>query len=165
MARCEGAQTPSLTWADQPEDVTAREREVAELAAANLASREIATRLGITTRTVDNLLGRVYTKLGISGRQELAAVLGRDHTPGREYSATHDAGTRVRHPRGVAGEEAAGSLPPTYQRVMAWLDEGRSADEIATRLGIDPSAVPALLELTTAKYARAMDQARPTKER
>jgi DNA-binding CsgD family transcriptional regulator len=76
-AHCESAQTPALKWADQPEDLTAREREVADLAATNLASREIAERLGITTRTVDNLLGRVYAKLGVSGRQEMADVFGR----------------------------------------------------------------------------------------
>ena len=74
-ARCESAQTPALNWADQPEELTAREREVADLAASQLASREIADRLGITRRTVDNFLGRVYAKLGVSGRQELAEVL------------------------------------------------------------------------------------------
>ena len=52
-------------------------REIADLARADLTSREIAERLGITTRTVDNLLGRVYVKLGVSGRQELADALGR----------------------------------------------------------------------------------------
>ncbi|MET1001607.1 MAG: AAA family ATPase [Acidimicrobiia bacterium] len=76
-ARCESAQTPALEWADQPEDLTAREREIADMARSELASREIAVRLGITTRTVDNLLGRVYAKLGVSGRQELTEVLGR----------------------------------------------------------------------------------------
>ena len=45
-----------------------------------------------------------------------------------------------------------------------WLEEGRSADEIATCLGIDPNAVPALIELTTAKFARAVEDARPAKE-
>ena len=77
VARCESARTPALEWADQPEDLTAREREIADLARADLTSREIAERLGITTRTVDNLLGRVYLKLGVSGRQELADALGR----------------------------------------------------------------------------------------
>ena len=76
-ARCESADTPALEWVDQPEDLTAREREIADLACGDLSSREIAERLGITTRTVDNLLGRVYAKLGVSGRQELAEVLGR----------------------------------------------------------------------------------------
>ena len=79
--RCEDVRTPALTWADQPEDLTPREREIADLAAANLPSREIAARLGITTRTVDNLLGRVYAKLGISGRQALTDLLGERPQP------------------------------------------------------------------------------------
>jgi DNA-binding CsgD family transcriptional regulator len=74
-ARCESSQSPALHWGDQPEALTAREREIADLARSDLPSREIAERLGITTRTVDNLLGRVYAKLGVSGRQELADVL------------------------------------------------------------------------------------------
>ena len=52
-------------------------------------------------------------------------------------------------------------LPPTYQRVKALLDAGASTDEIAARIGIDPSAVPALIELTMAKVARAADSAQP----
>jgi DNA-binding CsgD family transcriptional regulator len=76
-ARCDGAVTEALRWVDQPEDLTPREREIAELAAGNISSREIAERLGISARTVDNLLGRVYAKLGISSRQELAELRGR----------------------------------------------------------------------------------------
>jgi DNA-binding CsgD family transcriptional regulator len=76
-ARCEIARSPALARLDATDDLTPREREVADLAAAHLASREIAERLGITRRTVDNLLGRVYTKLGVSGRQELKDVLGK----------------------------------------------------------------------------------------
>ena len=48
-----------------------------ELAADGCASREIAEKLGITARTVDNLLGRAYAKLGISRRRELAELLGK----------------------------------------------------------------------------------------
>jgi DNA-binding CsgD family transcriptional regulator len=75
--QCEGAVTPALAWADRAYGLTHREREVAELAAAGLPSRQIGERLGITTRTVDNLLGRVYVKLGIAGRSELVALLSR----------------------------------------------------------------------------------------
>jgi DNA-binding CsgD family transcriptional regulator len=78
---CEWPRTPALTWSDEPDELTAREREVAHLAGENLASRVIAERLGITTRTVDNLLGRVYVKLGVAGRKELAEVLGRPSAP------------------------------------------------------------------------------------
>ncbi len=76
-SRCEGAHTPILSWADTAADLTGREREVADLAVAGLSSRAIAERLGISRRTVDNLLGRVYVKTGVSGRNELVAVLGR----------------------------------------------------------------------------------------
>lgn len=53
-----------------------REREVAELAAAGLRSRDIAERLYLSTRTVDNHLARVYDKLGVRSREDLGEVLG-----------------------------------------------------------------------------------------
>lgn len=69
-AMCGPVTTPALAFGEQPE-LTPREREVAALAAQRKSSRAIAEQLGITTRTVDNLLGRVYIKLGVSGRDEL----------------------------------------------------------------------------------------------
>ena len=51
-----------------PEALTPSERRVAELAADGRSNREIAQLLYVTTKTVDNHLGRVYTKLGISSR-------------------------------------------------------------------------------------------------
>jgi DNA-directed RNA polymerase specialized sigma24 family protein len=65
----------------------------------------------------------------------------------------------------VDRDDALGRLPLTYQRVVTWLDEGISPEEIASRLGIDPIALPALIELATAKLARATDEARPMTER
>ncbi|MEQ1785981.1 MAG: LuxR C-terminal-related transcriptional regulator [Acidimicrobiales bacterium] len=56
--------------------LTDRERQVAALAAAGLASREVAARLSLSVRTVDNLLGRVYRKLEIPGRGGLMDVFG-----------------------------------------------------------------------------------------
>jgi DNA-directed RNA polymerase specialized sigma24 family protein len=56
---------------------------------------------------------------------------------------------------------AISRLPFVYQLAVTSLDEGRSADEIGARLGIDASAVPALIELATTKLARAIDDARP----
>jgi DNA-binding CsgD family transcriptional regulator len=55
--------------------LTPRERQVAELAAAGVRSREIADRLFLSTRTVENHLQRVYAKLGVSGRVELDPAL------------------------------------------------------------------------------------------
>jgi len=55
--------------------LTPREREVAMLAASGVASREIALRLELSVRTVNNYLGRACAKLGISSRAQLTAVL------------------------------------------------------------------------------------------
>jgi DNA-binding CsgD family transcriptional regulator len=58
--------------------LTDREREIAALAADGRPSREIAARLYLSVRTVDNHLGRIYDKLGVSSRAELAASLERE---------------------------------------------------------------------------------------
>ena len=46
------------------------------MAAAGRSSKDIGDRLGLSTRTVDTHLARVYRKLGIPGRSELASALG-----------------------------------------------------------------------------------------
>jgi DNA-binding CsgD family transcriptional regulator len=74
-AACQGARTPGLGPAMPVSVLTPREREVAMLAAAQASSREIASRLHLSVRTVDNHLGRVYAKLGASSRAQLAALL------------------------------------------------------------------------------------------
>lgn len=56
--------------------LTEREREVAVLAARGLRSQEIGARLEVSVRTVDTHLARVYRKLAIRGRVELASALG-----------------------------------------------------------------------------------------
>jgi DNA-binding CsgD family transcriptional regulator len=56
-------------------DLTAREREVADLVATGLSNREIASQLFISKRTVDAHLEHIFTKLGISSRVQLATSL------------------------------------------------------------------------------------------
>ena len=75
VAACQDARTPGLGPALPVSVLTPREREVAMLAAAHTPSREIATRLHLSVRTVDNHLGRVYAKLGVSNRAQLATLL------------------------------------------------------------------------------------------
>lgn len=74
--RCEGARTVALLAFDAPSPLTDREREIAQLAARGLTSRAIAEQLVVSTRTVENHLQRVYTKLGVTGRAELVDALG-----------------------------------------------------------------------------------------
>ena len=73
---CEGARPPTLVGGQAVEALTRREREIAVLAASGLSSRQIAERLVVSVRTVDNHLQRAYRKLGVSRRQDLAQVLG-----------------------------------------------------------------------------------------
>ena len=58
------------------EELTGREREVARLAAAGRTSPEIAETLFLSVRTVDTHLHRVYRKLQVEGRHQLAEALG-----------------------------------------------------------------------------------------
>ncbi|SEG94016.1 ATP-, maltotriose-and DNA-dependent transcriptional regulator MalT [Thermomonospora echinospora] len=82
--RCEGVMTPAVLACWTPE-LTDRERDIARLAATGQSSQHIAWQLGITVRTVDNHLYRVYRKTGISGRGELQNVLviGSPEPPGK----------------------------------------------------------------------------------
>jgi len=74
-ARCDGVMTPALSAGADLARLTPRELELATLAAAGRSSAQIAEALGISVRTVNNLLQRAYVKLGVSGRHELASRL------------------------------------------------------------------------------------------
>lgn len=54
------------------ETLTAREREVAELAAGGCSNKQVAAKLFISVKTVEANLSRVYSKLGVRSRTELA---------------------------------------------------------------------------------------------
>jgi DNA-binding CsgD family transcriptional regulator len=75
LAECEGARPPSLPGGAEAAGLTPREREIAMLAAAGSSSREIAERLVVSVRTVDNHLQNAYRKLGVTRRQDLPGVL------------------------------------------------------------------------------------------
>lgn len=72
---CEGARTPGLVTVDAVVPLTNREREIGVLAAGGATSKEIATQLFLSARTVDNHLQNIYAKLGITGRAELRRAL------------------------------------------------------------------------------------------
>jgi DNA-binding CsgD family transcriptional regulator len=74
-ARAEEPVTPALQAVETRAVLTPAERETAALAASGRANKEIAEQLHLSPRTVENRLQRVYDKLGVSGRGELAEAL------------------------------------------------------------------------------------------
>ena len=75
--QCEGARTPGLTAPVVVVPLTEHERDIAALAAQGDSSKEIAERLFLSVRTVDNHLQNVYSKLGVSGRRGPVGGAGR----------------------------------------------------------------------------------------
>ena len=69
-----GGRAPSST------DLTPSEARVAELVAAGGTNREVADALFISVHTVEANLKRIYRKLGIRSRTELASTLPPDRT-------------------------------------------------------------------------------------
>jgi DNA-binding NarL/FixJ family response regulator len=74
-ARQLDTQLPPEVFADTPRVLTKREAEITVLVTQGLTSREIADKLYLSVRTVNNHLTTTYTKLGVHSRDELAQVL------------------------------------------------------------------------------------------
>ncbi|WP_285647404.1 LuxR family transcriptional regulator [Lentzea sp. NBRC 102530] len=74
----DAAHTPALRTGDHPcrARLTRRQTEVARLATSGLTNQQIAARLHTSKRTVDNHLHAIYGVLGVTGRDELRAILG-----------------------------------------------------------------------------------------
>jgi DNA-binding CsgD family transcriptional regulator len=60
---------------ERPQDLTPQERQIAQLARGGLSNPEIGSRLFLSPRTVEWHLRKVFAKLGIRSRRELADVL------------------------------------------------------------------------------------------
>ncbi|MEV0234839.1 LuxR C-terminal-related transcriptional regulator [Nonomuraea sp. NPDC050786] len=72
--RCPGVTTPALVELATPE-LTPRQREILQLAAAGLTNRQIADRLTLSTRTAANHLQAAYDKLGVNDRTQVGRLL------------------------------------------------------------------------------------------
>ncbi|HVL05504.1 MAG TPA: response regulator transcription factor [Acidimicrobiales bacterium] len=62
----------------RPANLTRREAQILELLAGGQTSDQIASRLGISTKTVRNALSVIYTKIGVLDRTQ-AAIWTREH--------------------------------------------------------------------------------------
>jgi non-specific serine/threonine protein kinase len=62
--------------------ITRREREIAELIAAGMSNREIARKLFLSERTVDNHVQHLFNKLNFHSRAQIAAWVERQRTAG-----------------------------------------------------------------------------------
>lgn len=70
-----GLRSPATVVVERPLPITDREREVGTLVAAGLSNRQIGDRLNVSARTVEGHLYRIFIKLGIADREELARLL------------------------------------------------------------------------------------------
>jgi DNA-binding NarL/FixJ family response regulator len=75
LATGETARKRTIETAD---DLTPHEARIARMARDGASNQEIATELFVSRKTIEYHLHKVFTKLGISTRQELDGVL-----PGR----------------------------------------------------------------------------------
>jgi DNA-binding CsgD family transcriptional regulator len=73
--QCGGARTPALSQAAEPLPLTNREREVVMLLGEGLSNRDIAERLTVSIRTVEDHIYKAMAKTGATRRDELAALL------------------------------------------------------------------------------------------
>ncbi|WP_445188779.1 LuxR C-terminal-related transcriptional regulator [Pseudonocardia sp. Cha107L01] len=78
---CDCARTPALLAGVAPLQISSREREVATLAATGLSNRDIAGRLYVSVRTVEGHVYRACTRLGLTDRAALAALVSDSSTP------------------------------------------------------------------------------------
>ena len=70
--RCNQVRSREMDALERP--LSDRETEVAHLAASGITSREIAERLFVSQRTIDNHLRNVYRTFGVGQRADLAPL-------------------------------------------------------------------------------------------
>jgi DNA-binding CsgD family transcriptional regulator len=72
IAFATGSAAPRRRLPGEPPELSRREMQVVQLVAEGLSDRQIASRLGISPRTVDNQLRHIFEMVGVSSRTALA---------------------------------------------------------------------------------------------
>jgi DNA-binding CsgD family transcriptional regulator len=78
------AELERLGRVDDPDELTATEARVARLAASGLTNREVATAAFMSQKTVEANMSRIFRKLGIRSRSQLATRLAARERTGDE---------------------------------------------------------------------------------
>jgi DNA-binding CsgD family transcriptional regulator len=79
-AACHSARTPALDGVARA-TLSPRRREAAALVLRGHRGPEIAARMGVSVRTVDNHLAAVYRQVGVRDRRELTSIFEADRPP------------------------------------------------------------------------------------
>ncbi|WP_316527979.1 AAA family ATPase [Kitasatospora brasiliensis] len=82
VAELLGATEPEPSPGGALEALSQREFEVAELVSAGYTNQQIATRLQLSHKTVETYMGRIFRKLGIYSRAQVAHIVGRADAAG-----------------------------------------------------------------------------------
>ncbi|MET0705206.1 MAG: LuxR C-terminal-related transcriptional regulator [Mycobacterium sp.] len=77
ISECGGLSTPATRTPVAPQPLTGRQREVAELVAAEMSNKEIADRLVCSVRTVEGHILRACQRVGATSRSDLARIMRR----------------------------------------------------------------------------------------
>jgi DNA-binding CsgD family transcriptional regulator len=98
----DGAARTDLSWLDTPSNsgaeplapLTDREREVLRMVGTGHTTREIALRLGISAKTVENHKHRIFSKLGVHNQAHAVSIAMRAGilTPGSVVASSRAAG-------------------------------------------------------------------------
>jgi len=98
----DGAARTDLSWLDAPSTsdneplapLTEREREVLRMVGTGHTTREIALRLGISAKTVENHKHRIFSKLGVHNQAHAVSIAMRAGilTPGSVVASSRAAG-------------------------------------------------------------------------
>lgn len=101
--------------------LTPRERQVAAVVAAGLSNQRAAAALSMATKTVECHLGRIYRKLGVTSRVQLAVAIGLQASPDPE----------ARWP----------SLSPSEQQIVVLIGFGMTTRLAANHLYLSPKTI------------------------